>query len=89
MCICVIEMDTISWSDMHFASHLTSLPLHPTHNTSTTFLILTERDVTYFNTSVSLSYILQVLTIPRSFYKNRSAFREIKKRNQCVPNLCQ
>ena len=89
MCLGVFEMDENSRSDMHFAAHLTSLPLHPTHNTSTTFLILTERDVTYFDTSVSLSYILQVLTIPRSFYKNRSASREMKKRNQCVPNLCQ
>jgi hypothetical protein len=63
---------------MPFASHLTTLPLQPTHNTSTIFLILIERDVTYFDTSVFLSHISQVLIIPRSFYENRSAFREMK-----------
>jgi hypothetical protein len=56
----------------------------PTHNTSTIFLIVTERHVIYFDTSVSLSYILQVLIFPRSFYEKRLVFREMKERNQCA-----
>jgi hypothetical protein len=39
-------MDKNYWSHMHFASHLTTLPLHPIRNTSTIFLILIEKDVT-------------------------------------------
>jgi len=89
MCCSVFGMDKNCWSFMLFASHLTTLPLHPTHNTSTIFLILIGRDVTYFDTSVFLSHISQVLIIPRSFYENRSAFREMKKRNQYMPNLHQ
>jgi len=44
------------WSGIHFASHLTTLPLHPIQNTSTIFLILIERDVSYFDTSVFILY---------------------------------
>jgi len=55
-------------------------PFTSTHNTSTIFLILIEKDVTSLAFQF-LSYNLQVLIIPRSFYENRSAFREMKKEN--------
>ena len=74
-------------SDMHFVSHLTTLPIQPTHNTSTIFLILIQRNVTYFDTSVS--YILQVLIIWCRFYETVRPSGKWCERNHFVQNLHQ